>query len=487
MSSLNSEKALAGASWMMLANIASVLLKFVTIPILARMLSPEDFGVVALAMSVVIFLSYIGGKGGLSAALIASKTATSVGWNSALWMNFFIGSLLATGMFVFASPIAHLLGSDNAVEFIAVLAFLIPIQFAVDILNAKYIVSLQFKKEASISSFADVFSGIVALVAAFQGAGAWALIIQHFLAQTIRLLAFSLTGEFWLRFTFSFAELRKLLTFSILSIFVEISNFLSFHAPVIIASKLIGINASGALSVQGRLAALPGDIVLQGIAKVLFPMFSSNKLSQEGMQSGLLWSVWINSILLVPILFGLSAIAEQVTAVMLGEQYLSYGFVLAGLALSRGIMVPCSSFNPYLKASGKIKQLLWLFIFRAVLVLTTGITLSSYYGLKGLVISLVLSSVLSFLLYVPVTYSLSNIKLKKGCLSFLPAMMAGTAMYAVIHVFLSAMTLPLMVELVSAISLGAVVYVSVLLLFYKELRKIRTIKQFKKFLSKSPN
>ncbi len=487
MSKLNAEKVIAGASWMIIANISSVLLKFITIPILARMLTPEDFGVVALGMTVVLLLSFLGGKGGLSVALIAQKTQEQISWNSALWANLFIGAVCALLMSVFSFELSVLLGSPRANVFINVLALLIPIQFAVDILNANVLSKLEFKKEAVVSSFSDIIAGIVSLIAAVMGVGAWALILQQFLAQLIRLIAFYFMGRSWLSYQFSFQALRKLFSFSLMSVGVEITNFIAFYAPVIIASKFIGIASSGALSVQSRLSALPGDIILQGISKVLFPMFSCDKLSQQGRQEGLLWSIWVNSILLMPMLLGLAVLGEHITLFVLGEQYIDYWFVLSGLAFSRAIMVPCASFNPYLKATGKIKFLFFLFLFRAVLVTMSGVILSTSYGLLGLMWSIVLSSIISLFVYTPITYFISGIAIKKGVYTFLPALFSAGIMFISLYIMISILTLSTEVELFISIVFGIIIYISFLLLFYKQLRKVRNVTQLKLFFSQYPD
>lgn len=487
MSILNSGKVISGASWMMAANVSSVLLKFVTIPILARMLTPEDFGVVALGMTIVIFLSFLGGKGGLSAALIAKQIRLGLCWNSALLANIVIGLIFALCMFAFSQPLSIFLGSPEAELYIRVLSLLIPIQFAVDILNSRLLAKHRFKTEAGVNTFADVVAGVISLGAAYNGAGAWALVLQHFLAQLFRLLLLLNLNKVWIKLQFSYLELKKLLGFSMTSIGVEIANYMSFYAPVVIASKYIGVSASGALSVQGRLAALPGDIILQGISKVLLPMFSNNRLTENSLKDGLIWSVWVNSILLTPILVGLGVLAEHITIFLLGEQYINYWFVLACLALSRALMIPCASFNPYLKAIGKIQALLILFTFRALLVVIGGIVLSSMYGLIGLMWAIVISSIISLIVYTPVTSSVSGIPFRKLILAFLPVFISASIMGAVVFYFISEVSFSNNAELLLSILIGGAVYCLSLFIFYEQLRNVRSLQQLKIFFSNSPS
>jgi succinoglycan exporter len=487
MSNLNSNQVLSGASWMMLANVASVLLKFITIPILARMLSPEDFGVVALGMSIVFFLTLLGGKGGFSGALIAQKNSNFLAWNSAYWTNIFVGFIFAILMFFFSSELAVFLGSHKATVYIQVLALLIPIQFMVDILNAKLIAQLEFKNEAKVTSFSDVTAGIVSLVAALYGMGAWALILQHFLSQLFRIVGFIKFGGLWMRFQFSLSELKKLMSFSCISIGLEIANFIAMQAPIIIASKFIGISSSGAISIQNRLASLPGDIVLQGISKVLFPIFSQKYMSEQGMKEGFLWSIWLNSIVLVPVLFGIALIAQPLTALVLGEQYEAHWYVLAGLALSKGIMVPCASFNPFMKANGKILALWAMISSRAILVVLLGILGSIHGGGVGLIYGLVLSSVLSFCIFFIVGFKVNKIKYKEAITAIIVPIFATISMSITIKLLFYFTDLNQPLQLILGISTGMSIYVIIILLAYHKLRQVRNAKELKFFFTEYPH
>ncbi len=470
-----------GASWGVFASGFSTLLKFATIPILARMLTPEDFGAVAVAMVVIMFFSLLGGKGGLSAALIYEHKCTQLAWNSALLTNFFIGIVGTLILFICAQEIAELFGASGYYQILQILSLIIPLQFMNDIFSAKLFKELRFKTESKILSISDFISVLIAIVLAFDGAGVWALVAQHVVANLLRLLLLLYTTTGW-SLSYSFKEVRVLYKFSLQTFWVEIANFISFYSPIVIASKVIGVSASGDISVKNRITALPGDIIQQGIAKVLFPIFVSTK-DKGDQKELLLWSIWINSILMMPMLVGLAIISESVSKVLLGHNFQAEWLALSFLALSRAITAPCAGMNPYLKGVGQIRLLLIAFIIRASLVLLFCFFGATNFGLIGLTLALVGTSFISFFIlfyFVMLTSELTFSELieptKKPCYAILfMSLTTGLFVFYCDKGF---------IEMLIGFSIGLLSYLSALYILYPELRKVTSLSSLKTFFMK---
>lgn len=477
---------MAGASWIILANALSTILKFLVIPLLARLLTPEDFGVVAISMSVILFFSYLGGRGGLSAAVIAVPNSTLTTWYSAFTTNVLIGLSACAGLIYFASDIAQFLRAPSATEYLRVLALLIPIQFAVDVYSSNLISLNKFKYESLIATLADIISSIVVLVAAVSGFGVWALILQHFFAQIIRLIGFHLIAQEKMRLILSLNELKKLYKYSFVSFWTEIANFIAFQSPSVIASKFIGLPSSGAISITNRLSSLPGDIIQQAISKTLFPIFSSLTKKQIDTTRMLLWSSWINTLLMAPMLFGLAALAEPATSLILGSQYVPYWEVLAYLAISKAIMTPCSSFNSFLKGIGRVNTLLGLLTIRALTVIIMGIWLAQEYGVVGLSIAITIASVFSHFIYIYTVLSVAKINIILGVKSYFSPFVLSLLMYFIVKFLYSITSQHLIGGVCFSVFCGMVFYVVAIVFLYKGARSIRSIDDLKSFISTYP-
>src|SRR3546814_7669448 len=100
--------------------------------------------------------------------------------------------------------------------------------------------------------------------------------------------------------------------------------------------------------------------LLVGLMNVLFPTFSSIADDAERKRKALLAATGATTALLAPIMFGFWAIAEPVTAIVLGGKWLWLWPVFGLLALAKGVMSPCGSFIPFMKGMGRGDLLWWL-------------------------------------------------------------------------------------------------------------------------------
>lgn len=472
-----------GVVWNSFSTGSSMLFKFITIPILARTLTPEDFGVVALCMTIILFFSFLGGNGGISAALIAKANANRLFWSSALITNVLIGTLLSFIVFYFSSSITSFLGSGNASKYLAVLSIMLPFQFAVDILASKAISNFDFKLEAKVNLVSDVAGGICALILALNGFGAWAIVAQNIIVVGLKFIIFMIVYINFFIFYVSINKIKSLLNFSVVSVWVEISNAITFQSPIFVSSKFDSIASSGYISVYSRIAALPCDIILTAISKVLYPLFSNFKKSEDSIFS-FKCSIWVNSIVLIPILLFISANSEYISYVLLGENFSEYWTVLLFITLCRAIMIPTSIFNPFLKASGKISLLSKLFFLRSFLTVALSIPFTIYLGIDGLLYSLFITTVISFVFYVTKVCSALNIKLKVFFKIINPAFISGGVIFLLTYIPVYVVDLSPTLSFIISFVLSFISYFIVLFLYYPLLIKVRDIDSMKHFFLK---
>ena len=128
---VNAKSVTRNVGWSVLSKTSTFGLKFVTVPILARLLTPEEFGAVAVALALVQFLAMIGGAG-LASALILEKTENEETIHSVFWANLALACLMAGGLYIWAEPLAGWLGAADAASLQRTMCLLIPLQLAGD-------------------------------------------------------------------------------------------------------------------------------------------------------------------------------------------------------------------------------------------------------------------------------------------------------------------------------------------------------------------
>jgi succinoglycan exporter len=384
--------------WSVLSRTATFGLKFVTVPILARILSPEEFGAVAVAMTVVQFLAMIG-SAGLAASLVLQTDEDSETVHSVFWVNMILALLMAAGLYAGADMFASLLGAPDAAYLLEIMSLLIPLQLSGDIAYALLARRMSFDKDALWSVVSESLGAIVALVLALVGFGIWALVVQQFVAALVRLVGLYWAARYIPRFVVSFRKIGGLMKYSLGIMGSEIANFVTFQSPLVIVSRHLGLADAGAYSAANRFSSIPNQVVLTALMGVLFPVFSHMMDDRERRTQALMLSTQVSTLILAPMMFGLWAIAEPAMLVLFGSQWAHAWPVLGLLALSKGIMTPCSTFIPFLKGAGEGAVLWWSAAIRAVAVYAAVSYGAILDGLTGAMVALCIVNGLTLIGY----------------------------------------------------------------------------------------
>ncbi|WP_416796364.1 lipopolysaccharide biosynthesis protein [Ciceribacter azotifigens] len=361
---VNAKSVTRNVGWSVLSKTGTFGLKFVTVPILARILSPDEFGAVAVALAAVQFLAMIGGAG-FASALILQEDEDAVTVHSVFWTNLAISALLAFVIYVYAEPIAGMLGATEAAYLLRTMCLLIPLQLGGDVAYALLARRMQFSKDALWSMISESLGAAIALVLALAGVGVWALVAQLFSSALIRIWGLYAVSGYRPGFAFSIRRVLALTRFSLGMMGSEVANFVTFQSPMVVISRHLGLADAGAYSAANRFSSIPNQVVLSAVMGVLFPAFSSMMHDRERRSQALMLSTQVTTVLLAPMMFGLWAVAEPAMRVLFGEQWAYAWPVLGLLAISKGILTPCSTFIPYLKGIGRGGVLFWWALLRA--------------------------------------------------------------------------------------------------------------------------
>ena len=463
---VNAKSVTRNVGWSVLSKTSTFGLKFVTVPILARLLSPEEFGAVAVALAVVQFLAMIGGAG-LASALILESGEDEETIHSVFWANLALACLMAAGLYIWAEPLAGWFGAADAAHLLRLMCLLIPLQLAGDVAYALVARRMQFSRDALWSMISESIAAIAAVIMALAGFGIWALVAQLFVAGVIRLAGLFFVSRYLPRFRFRMGGVVRLARFSLGLMGSEIANFVTFQSPMVVISRFLGLADAGAYSAANRFSSIPNQVVLSGVMGVLFPAFSAMMHDRERRSQALMLSTQVTTLLLAPMMFGLWALAKPSMLLLFGAQWAAAWPVLGLLALSKGLLTPCSTFIPYLKGSGHGGALFWWAVGRAV-VTTVAVAYGAYGGtLIEAMVALCLVNGLVLVGYSWVVFRADGTPFLSGFYrSIRPmltaALMALAVRYALDH-YLAQMVHPTL-QVALGIALGGAIYVLLVLL-----------------------
>ncbi len=317
------QQAASGAKWTTASSIATTILQFLQLAILARLLSPTDFGLMAMIMVVLGFAQAYADMG-ISNAIIHRQDATKDQLSSLYWLNIFV-SVLIFAVILIVSPLIVVFFREPKLASLlpwSALVFLItPIGQQFQILLQK---ELSFRPLAMIEVVGAVIGFITAVGFALAGAGVISLILGQ-LANTAG-RSFMLAGIGLRRWRpllhFRTIDLQGYLGFGLYQMGEKSINYLNSNLDKILIGSLLDAQALGYYSLAWNLAIQPISRISPIVTRVAFPVFAKLQDKIDILRNGYLNVLKVLSIVNFPILMGMMATAPVLIPVVFGQKWL---------------------------------------------------------------------------------------------------------------------------------------------------------------------
>ncbi|MGY3572140.1 oligosaccharide flippase family protein [Vibrio paucivorans] len=371
--SLNKKSVTVNAMWHSLAALFSTGVRFLTIPILVRILNPEDFGNVAIAMAILMFITMVFGNGGAVDSMVyfAKKRADML--STLFWFNQALGITLAASVYLLSPTVVTWLNAPNALPYIQALCALFPILMLQSVFRGQLIAKLRFGYIAKINASASTVSTAIAVVLAYLGAGAWSLVIQHILMHSVLALAFYRASSEKPSMKISAATLKAFLPFYYKTAAYNTIIWLGSQAPLLFASKFAGATGAGVYNMMLRTSSLPREVFGQGFLMSFFSNLANSQAetqSKESQQQSLFWATKLNLWILGTIYAAAAVLAEPIVSLVLGAKFAPYWQMFQWLCVGMVFASATGGFIGFLKGTGQVGAMTILSIVRAALIMT---------------------------------------------------------------------------------------------------------------------
>ncbi|MBR2324482.1 MAG: lipopolysaccharide biosynthesis protein [Clostridia bacterium] len=306
--------------WSFLERISAQLVSVIVGIILARLLTPDEYGIIAIVM-IFITLCDVFVTSGFGTALVQRREVSSIEYNTAFWLSFFISLILYAGLFFAAPLIADFYELEMLTPIIRVFGIRLILTSLNTIQLAKVQREMQFKKYFVSTIIGTVISCIIGVVMAYKGFGAWSLVAQYLSNTFIATLVFVFVCDWIPKFQFSFRKAKEIWRFGSK---VLGANLIS-TGVLEIQSFLIGKHfgpADLAVMDQGKkYPSLLVNNVNSAISKAMLPYFSKNQENRALLKNKLRQTVKFSNYLLCPLLFGFCAVAPTFVDVVLTSKW----------------------------------------------------------------------------------------------------------------------------------------------------------------------
>ncbi|UPZ37801.1 lipopolysaccharide biosynthesis protein [Sphingobacterium sp. PCS056] len=368
---------ISGVFFTALAKYANLIISLVVTAILARLLAPDQFGVVAIATVAIAFLNLIADIG-LSATVIQHKELDRKALSALFSLSVYITLLLSLIFFLCAGVFANWYDQPELRPICQWLALSLLFSGITVVPNALFYRDRLFKAIALRSLVIQLVGGAMSVVAAYQGYGVYALIINPIFSS---ILIFGISyAKFPLKFTFSFSlqALRPIFSYSFYQFLFNIINYFSRNADTLLIGKYLGMVPLGYYDKSYRLMSLPLQNITQVITPVIHPILSLHSKDLGYLNRVNLKLVSFLALIGFPLAIFLYFSSEELILLFFGPQWELAIPTFKILSLTVGIQLVLSSSGSIFQTAGDTRSLFICGLFSAV-VNVTGILLGVFY------------------------------------------------------------------------------------------------------------
>jgi len=313
-------KVVTGLGWIAGANFLGQMITWAITIVVMRILSPADYGLLAMSSVFVAFLTMMA-SAGLGPAIVQASEISDVKLRKLFGLIIALNLSLFFLLFSTAPLIANFFDESRLVNIVRVLSLqFVILSFAV-IPESLLGRELNFKMRAMVDLFSNVTGGLLTLMLALAGYGVWSLVAGTMLSVVVRTIGVNVFAPYIRWPDWSLRGTGALIAFGGNVTASRILWFFYSQADMFIAGKLLGKEALGFYSVAMHLASLPVQKISGILNQVAFPAFSQIKDDPNLVATHVLKAVRILSFFSFPVLWGVSSVAPELVRLLLGANW----------------------------------------------------------------------------------------------------------------------------------------------------------------------
>jgi teichuronic acid exporter len=429
------QKALSGVFWSFIEQFANQIIGFVISLALARLLMPEDFGLIAM---LAIFMG-IGGaliSSGLTQSLIRTKNPDDADFSTVFYFNL-IGSVVIYVIIVIAAPyIASFYDQNQLTAIVRVYSVVFIINAFAAVQTTRLSKKMDFRTQMLVSTPSLIISGFVGVILALYGYGVWSLVwsrVAQSLSSMIQLWYWAKWRPMWL---FNKEKFKQHFGFGFKLTLSGILDIVFVNAYAIIIGKYYAPAQVGYYNRADGLQMLPVGIISGIISKVTYPLFSEIQNDDARLKNVYKRIMQMVIFLVAPTLIFLAVLGDPIFRFLYTEKWLP-AVPYFQILCAAGILYPIHSYNlQILNVKGRSDLFLQLEVVKKMILLTI-IFISFQFGIYGLLVGSVIFSLLAFFINTHYTGKFINYTAWQQLRDLLPiitiALTAGASVFAVDH------------------------------------------------------
>jgi O-antigen/teichoic acid export membrane protein len=454
-------KTLHGLKWSYLSTIVKSVLQIGFTAIMARLLEPTAFGLIAMAGIILGFGSYIA-QMGVGPALIQKKEIFDEDVRSAFTSALFLGILFFLLFWFFAPFVIYIFDNKKVIPIIRVMA----LSFIITGLNITALSLLRRNLEFRFLAIIEIISyllgyGMIGIILAYNGFGVWSLVAGALSQSTLLTILSHLVCRHKLSFIYQWKYYKPLYSFGGRISVISFFEFLGSYLDTLAIGHFIGATPLGIYNRAFMLVNLPAQYLTSSFSRVLFPSFSRIQKETERLKKAYLSTIMLFSTILLPTCFGIAASSREIVLLMLGEKWIPAIPVLQILAIATPFNLLSHFGGVVCEATAKLNIKLFMQIVY-IIILGTFFFLLSGFGILGFATALVIGEFVRFVAYILITSRICRIMSSELIQAYLPSIISSLIIGPLIYFvafFLREYNIPILLEFIVEIMVGLILLI----------------------------
>lgn len=315
------QKTVKGISWSFVEQVLTRGANFIIGIILARLLSPTDYGLVGM-MGIFIAIAQIFIDGGLTNALIREKEASEADYSTVYIVNLTLGVLFYFLLFFTAPIIADFYEQPLLKPLLRVTALILIIGALGAVQGTMLTKRVDFKTKSIISILASLLSGAVGIFCALKGLGPWALIAQTLAATSVFTLLTVILVRWMPRFKFSTDSFKRLFSYSSKLLAASLINAIYSHGYPLVIGKKFTAGDVGLFTRAQQFPTVANETMISTFNRVAYPIFSQIQDDDARLYDVYDRYIQVFCFITFPVLLGLCGCARPLVSLLLTDKWL---------------------------------------------------------------------------------------------------------------------------------------------------------------------
>ena len=466
------QRVVHGGIWVFLLKIVQQLFGLARLVIIARILSPNDFGLMGIALLTMVTLETFS-QTGFQAALIQKRESIE-SYLDAAWTVLILRGLLLFGILYFAAPFAAVFfDAPEAKPIIQVIGLSLLFQAFTNIGVIYFQKELEFNKEFIYQFAGTLADFIVAISAVLILRNVWALVLGLLAGNAIRCIVSYLIHPYRPRLSRDLAKAKELFGFGKWVLGSSILVFIGAYVDDISVGRLLGTTALGFYQLAYRISNIPATEMTYVIARVAFPVYSKVQDCQVRLQQAYFRIMSLTIAISIPIAVGIVLLAPEFTKIFLGEKWMPIVPAMQLLAVAGLIKSVVSTGSPLFIGSGHPNFEFYMQLIRGLIIIIAIYPLTIYMGISGAALCVILSTAGMLIIWYPFSQNITKASWNKYSIAFVPPLLSSVFMGGGIYLsklYWNPIQQPLILAALTFIGIGMgsiLIYIAVMYMLQK--------------------